>query len=48
MINQFRNLADGDGCGNVLVVFEGVGEPDMVAFDDSPTDAVVLHNNTNP
>lgn len=48
MTIQFWNLADGDGCGNVLFVFEEVDERDMVAFDGAPADAVVLHNNTNP
>ena len=48
LLAEIRNLPDWDGCGNVLFVFEEVGERDIVAFDGSPTDAVVLNINTNP
>jgi len=48
LINEIIGLPGWTGCGNMLFVFEEVGERDVVAFDGSPADAVILNINTNP
>lgn len=48
LINEVISLPGWTGCGDMLFVFEEVGERDIVAFDGSPADAVVLNINITP
>jgi type IV pilus assembly protein PilY1 len=48
LINEIINLPGWTGCGDMLFVFEEVGKRNIVAFDGSPADAVVLNINTSP
>lgn len=48
LINEIIGLPGWIGCGDMLFVFEEVRRRNTVAFDGSPTDAVVLSINTNP
>jgi len=48
LINEVIGLPGWTGCGDMLFVFEEVGERYIVAFDGSPADAAVLNINITP
>ena len=42
IMNEVLDLPSWNGCGNMLFVFEQSGERNIVAYDSSPDEAVVL------